>query len=126
MGDEANALVVLGRSGRGVAEHAGVEPGAIEILMGTLSKSLASCGGYIAGSEALVEYLKYTAPGFVYSVGITPPNAAAALAALHVLRRDPERGRPGPANPAAFPRYPRDARLDTAHAPATGALPLVI
>ena len=59
--------------------------------MGTLSKSLASCGGYIAGSAELVEYLKYTAPGFVYSVGMSPPSAAAALAALKVLQREPQR-----------------------------------
>src|SRR5258708_20954711 len=126
MGDEANALVVLGRSGRGVAEHAGVDPGAIDIVMGTLSKSLASCGGYIAGSEALVEYLKYTAPGFVYSVGITPPNAAAALAALGVLRREPERVRRVQANAAAFLRYARDAGLDTGHALGTGVVPIII
>jgi len=126
MVDEAHSLGVLGRSGRGVAEHAGVEPGAIDILMGTLSKSLASCGGYIAGSEALVEYLKYTAPGFVYSVGITPPNAAAALAALHVLRREPERVRRVQANAAAFLRYARDAGLDTGHALGTGVVPIII
>ena len=59
--------------------------------MGTLSKSFGSCGGYIAGSKALVEYLKYTAPGFVYSVGISPPNAAAALASLRLLEEEPER-----------------------------------
>jgi 7-keto-8-aminopelargonate synthetase-like enzyme len=59
--------------------------------MGTLSKSFASCGGYIAGSNALIEYLKYTAPGFVYSVGMPPPNAAAALAAIRLLREEPQR-----------------------------------
>jgi 7-keto-8-aminopelargonate synthetase-like enzyme len=59
--------------------------------MGTLSKALASCGGYIAGRRALIEYLKYTAGGFVFSVGISPPNAAAALAALRLLRAEPER-----------------------------------
>jgi 7-keto-8-aminopelargonate synthetase-like enzyme len=59
--------------------------------MGTLSKSLASVGGYIAGSAELVEYLKYTSPGFVYSVGLAPANAAAALAALRKLRAEPER-----------------------------------
>ena len=58
--------------------------------MGTLSKSLASCGGYIAGSAELVRYLKYSNPGFVYSVGISPPNAAAALAALRKLRAHPD------------------------------------
>ena len=59
--------------------------------MGTLSKALGSCGGYIAGCKALVEYLKYTAPGFVFSAGIPPPTAAAALASLRLLEAEPER-----------------------------------
>lgn len=89
--DEAHSLGTIGKSGRGIGEHAGVGRGDVELWMGTLSKSLASCGGYIAGSAELVEYLKYTAPGFVYSVGISPPNTAAALAALTLLRREPSR-----------------------------------
>ncbi len=89
--DEAHSLGTMGRTGRGLGEHAGVAPSSVDIWMGTLSKSLASCGGYIAGSAELIEYLKYTAPGFVYSVGISPPNAATALAALTVLRREPQR-----------------------------------
>ena len=67
--------------------------------MGTLSKSLGSCGGYIAGSQALVEYLKYTAPGFVFSVGISPANAAAALASLRLLE-----GRAASASPGLHER----------------------
>ena len=59
--------------------------------MGTLSKSLASCGGYIAGSRALILNLKYNAPGFVFSVGLSPANTAAALAALRVMAAEPER-----------------------------------
>jgi myxalamid-type polyketide synthase MxaB len=59
--------------------------------MGTLSKSFASCGGYIAGCKELIEYLKYTAPGFVFSVGMSPANTAAALAALQVLQAEPDR-----------------------------------
>jgi 7-keto-8-aminopelargonate synthetase-like enzyme len=58
--------------------------------MGTLSKSFASCGGYIAGSTSLAHYLKYTAPGFLYSVGMSPPNAAAALKSLELMHRQPE------------------------------------
>ena len=81
----------MGATGRGLGEHAGVAPSSVDLWMGTLSKSLASCGGYIAGSDELIEYLKYTAPGFVYSVGISPPNAATALAALEVLQREPQR-----------------------------------
>ncbi len=91
MVDEAHSLGVLGATGRGLAEHAGVDPRSVEIWMGTLSKSLGSVGGYIAGGAALVEYLKYTSPGFVYSVGMAPANAAAALAALRKLRAEPER-----------------------------------
>jgi 8-amino-7-oxononanoate synthase len=59
----------------------------VDFWMGTLSKSLASNGGYIAGKKALIDYLKYTTPGFVYSAGITPANAAAALASLELLNQ---------------------------------------
>lgn len=91
MVDEAHSLGVLGRTGRGLAEHWGVAPGRVDIWMGTLSKALASCGGYVAGSLDLITYLKLSAPGFVYSVGMPPASAAAALAALRVLEREPER-----------------------------------
>ena len=91
MVDEAHSIGVLGATGRGIAEHAGVDPRDIDICMGTLSKSLGSVGGYIAGRRELVKYLKYTSPGFVYSVGMAPANAAAALAALRKLRAEPER-----------------------------------
>jgi 8-amino-7-oxononanoate synthase len=91
MVDEAHSIGVLGKCGRGIVEHFGINPADVDLWMGTLSKSFASCGGYIAGSRALVEYLKYTAPGFVYSVGMSPPNAAAALAAIRLLRKEPER-----------------------------------
>ena len=91
MVDEAHSMGVLGASGRGICEHFDVDPAEVDILMGTLSKSFGSCGGYIAGSKALVEYLKYTSPGFVYSVGLSPPNAAAALASIRRLQSEPER-----------------------------------
>jgi len=87
--DEAHSLGVLGQTGRGIGEHSSIARDDVEFWMGTLSKSLASCGGYIAGSKELVRYLKYCNPGFVYSVGISPPNAAAALAALRKLRASP-------------------------------------
>lgn len=91
MVDEAHSLGVLGRTGRGLAEHWGVAPERVDVWMGTLSKALASCGGYVAGSKDLITYLKLSAPGFVYSVGMPPASAAAALAALRVLQREPER-----------------------------------
>ncbi len=91
MVDEAHSMGVLGQHGRGIGEYFGIDPTEVDLWMGTLSKSFASCGGYIAGSKALVEYLKYTAPGFVYSVGMSPSNSAAALAAIRLLKAEPER-----------------------------------
>lgn len=91
MVDEAHALGVLGKTGKGLHEHYGVAGADVDIWMGTLSKTLASCGGYIAGERALIEHLKYAAPGFVYSVGIPPMAAAAGLAALQILQNEPER-----------------------------------
>lgn len=89
--DEAHALGVMGQTGRGIHEHFGVDGREVDIWMGTLSKALAGCGGYIAGSEALVEHLKIAAPGFLYSVGMSPPVAAASEAALSIMLREPER-----------------------------------
>jgi 8-amino-7-oxononanoate synthase len=89
--DEAHSIGVLGQSGRGVSEYFGINPHDVDLWMGTLSKSFASCGGYIAGCRAIVEYLKYTSPGFVFSVGMSPPNTAAALAAIRILKKEPER-----------------------------------
>ncbi len=91
MVDEAHSMGVIGANGRGVAEHFDINPRDVDLWMGTLSKSLASCGGYIAASKAIVQYLKYSSPGFIFSVGMTPPNAAAALAALQKLQAEPER-----------------------------------
>jgi len=89
--DEAHSLGVVGATGRGVGEHFAVARGDVDLWMGTLSKTLASCGGYLAGSEVLIDYLRFTLPGFVYSVGLSPANAAAALAAVRLLQKEPER-----------------------------------
>ncbi|WP_052699340.1 aminotransferase class I/II-fold pyridoxal phosphate-dependent enzyme [Hyphomicrobium sp. 99] len=91
MVDDAHGVGVLGESGRGLAEYAAVDPRKIDIYMGTLSKALASCGGFIAGNAELNEILKYSAPAFVYSVGLPPAVTAAALASLRILRSEPER-----------------------------------
>jgi 7-keto-8-aminopelargonate synthetase-like enzyme len=126
MVDEAHSLGVLGATGRGIAEHAGVDPGAVDIWMGTLSKSLASCGGYIAGSRALVEFLKYTSPGFVYSVGIPPSNAAAALAALRKLVAEPERVTTLHQRAEYFLRRCRAEGLDTGASAGTPVIPVIV
>ncbi|WP_217126206.1 aminotransferase class I/II-fold pyridoxal phosphate-dependent enzyme [Hydrogenophilus thiooxidans] len=112
MVDEAHALGVLGETGRGSHEHHGIAGRDVDIWMGTLSKTLAGCGGYIAGSRALVELLKYAAPGFVYSVGIAPPLAAASLAALQIMLREPERVARLRENAARFLMLAKESGID--------------
>ena len=126
MVDDAHGLGVLGERGSGLAEHCGVDPRKIDILMGTLSKTLASCGGYIAGERALIEILKYTAPGFVYSVGLPPPMAAGALAALRVIKNDPARVARMRSNGALFMREAHAAGLDTGNSKGLGILPVMV
>jgi 8-amino-7-oxononanoate synthase len=91
MVDEAHSVGVMGGTGRGIAEHFGMDTADVDLWMGTLSKALASCGGYVAGSASLMEYLKHSVPGFVYSVGMPPASCAATLAALRIMFREPER-----------------------------------
>jgi 8-amino-7-oxononanoate synthase len=124
--DEAHSLGTMGATGRGIGEHWNVERADVDLWMGTLSKSLASCGGYIAGSAELVEYLKYTAPGFVYSVGLSPPSAAAALAALTVLVREPERVARLRERAALFLEVARERGLNTGSAGGTPVIPVIV
>ena len=124
--DEAHSLGTMGATGRGIGEHWGVARADVDLWMGTLSKSLASCGGYIAGSAELVEYLKYTAPGFVYSVGMSPPNAAAALAALTVLQREPQRVARLRELAALFLKLARERGLNTGSAAGTPVIPVIV
>ena len=79
MVDEAHSLGTLGKTGRGIAEHFAIDPREVDIWMGTFSKTLCGCGGYIAGCSELIELLKFRAPGFVYSVGMPPPIATASV-----------------------------------------------
>ena len=89
--DEAHSLGVWGATGRGICEHYGVDPADGDLWMGTISKALGSAGGYLAGRDILIQYLKYTTPAFVFATGLSPANAAAALAALRLLQVEPDR-----------------------------------
>ena len=126
MVDEAHSIGVLGRTGRGIAEHFQVDPSGVDLWMGTLSKALASCGGYIACQEAVAEYLKYTAPGFVYSVGMSPSNAAAALAALQVLQQDASPLAVLKERASLFLELARSAGLDTGMSQGTPVIPIML
>jgi 8-amino-7-oxononanoate synthase len=125
MVDDAHALGVLGPRGFGTADHFAIDPGEVDIWMGTLSKTLVSCGGYIAGRRELVDYLKLVAPGFVFSVGIAPPTAAAALAALDLLKCEPERVRRLNDRAALFLALAREGGLDVGGSIGASIVPVI-
>ncbi|NMD39080.1 MAG: aminotransferase class I/II-fold pyridoxal phosphate-dependent enzyme, partial [Christensenellaceae bacterium] len=86
--DEAHSTCVIGENGGGVDEYFNLAPDDIDIKMGTLSKGLGTCGGYLAGSKELINYLRYSLPGFVFSVGISPALAGATLEAINLMQTD--------------------------------------
>jgi len=103
-----------------------LDPNDIDIKMGTLSKGLGACGGYLAGSRALIEYLRYNLPGFVFSVGISPPLAAATIAAIHSLQEHPEIIESLRRNIHAFIEEARKRNLNTCLAKETAVVPILI
>lgn len=126
MVDEAHALGVVGTRGHGLHEHFDIDPNEVDIWMGTLSKTLSACGGYIAGNASLIEWLKHSAPGFIYSVGLAPALAAAALESLAILHAEPERVARLQANAALFLELARDAGFDTGSATAHAIIPVIL
>ncbi|XP_009378026.2 long chain base biosynthesis protein 2a [Pyrus x bretschneideri] len=83
--DEAHSIGAVGKTGRGVCELLGVDTADVDIMMGTFTKSFGSCGGYIAGSKELIQYLKYTCPAHLYATSISPPAAQQIICAIKVL-----------------------------------------
>jgi len=126
MVDEAHSLGVMGETGRGIGEHYGVDPADVDIWMATLSKAFGSCGGLIAGSSALIRWLKYTVPGFVYSIGLPPPAAGAALGALRLLKQEPERVAALQANAKLFLQLAGEAGLNTGNSGGSGVVPVIL
>ncbi|MEA2193579.1 MAG: hypothetical protein QOG42_13, partial [Solirubrobacteraceae bacterium] len=124
--DEAHSLGVLGAAGGGIGEHFDVDRADVELWSGTLSKSLASCGGYVAGSRELIQYLKYTTPGFIFSAGMTPANAAAALAALRQMRAEPAALATLQRNAELFLELARAAGVDTGDSAGTPIIPCIV
>jgi len=126
MVDEAHSLGVLGKHGKGISEMFDVDPRDVDIWMGTLSKSLASCGGYIAGDHELCDYLRYLASGFIFSVGLAPADTAAGLAALEVLKREPERVARLKRRSELFVKLAKARGFDTGLCEGTPVVPLII
>ncbi|MDD3641202.1 MAG: pyridoxal phosphate-dependent aminotransferase family protein [Atribacterota bacterium] len=90
MVDEAHSIGVLGKTGHGIEEYFGLKD-AVDIHMGTLSKTIPAVGGYIAGEKEMIQYLRHNSRPFIFSAPIPPVNAAVAIAALEVIEDEPER-----------------------------------
>jgi len=125
MVDEAHALGVLGSTGQGSHEHADVDPSRIDIWMGTLSKTLSGCGGYIAGSQPLIDLLRHFAPGFLYSVGMPATIAAAAIESLRILQAEPERVQALQQNSEYLARQAKAAGLSTGSCMGRAVIPVI-
>ncbi|MEV0028472.1 aminotransferase class I/II-fold pyridoxal phosphate-dependent enzyme [Nocardia sp. NPDC050793] len=124
--DEAHSIGVLGATGGGIGEYFGVDRADVELWSGTMSKALAGCGGYVAGSRDLIRFLKYTTPGFVYSVGITPANAAASLAVLRRMRSEPEVFERLRGLSRLFLELAKEAGIDTGDSHDTPVVPCIV
>lgn len=90
MVDDAHSIGVLGRTGRGTAEHFGLEE-EVDLIMGTFSKSMASVGGFIAGEDVVIDYIRHRARTMIFSAAPPPASVAAALATVDIMEREPER-----------------------------------
>lgn len=89
--DEAHSVGVIGKTGHGIEEHFGMPADAIDIKMGTLSKTIPSAGGYVAGNHELINFLKHEARAFIFSAAVPPASAAAAKVAFDVIEEEPWR-----------------------------------
>ena len=124
--DEAHSIGVMGATGAGIGEHFGVRRPDVDLWMGTLSKSFASCGGYVAGSKQLVQFLKYSAGGFVYSVGISPANAGAALEAVRQLKANPGKVQRLHERARLFLKLAKEKGIDTGMSSGSAVVPAIL
>ncbi|MGX9352023.1 aminotransferase class I/II-fold pyridoxal phosphate-dependent enzyme [Shimia sp. W99] len=123
--DEAHSYGVLGATGRGLCEHYGVDPERIELSVGTLSKSFASAGGFVAGNKAAIDVMRFGVQGFIYSVGLQPATVASSHQALRILRREPERVTRLRENSVMFLNKAREAGLNTGTAVGEAVVPIM-
>ncbi len=126
MVDEAHSACVIGETGGGVDEYFHLVSDDIDIKMGTLSKGLGTCGGYLAGKKTLIDYLHYNLPGFVFSVGMSPPLAAATLRAVQLLKEDPSIMADLRRNIACFVEEAQARGFDIGLAGRTAIIPIII
>ena len=126
MVDEAHSSCVIGERGGGVDDYFGLQPDDVDIKMGTLSKGFGTCGGYLAGKQSMIEYLRYNVPGFVFSVGISPPLAAAAKRAIELLEESPDLVKNLHANIKTFVETAKAKGFNTCLAKESSIIPIFV
>ena len=126
MVDEAHSFGVMGNAGLGIREFFGLPGEAVDIWMGTLSKSLSACGGYIAGCQQMVVILRHLAPGFLYSVGMPGQVAAPALAALKLMQNEPDRVKRLHKISGYFLEQAQRIGLDTGYSAGIAVVPVIV
>ncbi len=124
MVDDAHGIGVLGRTGRGTAEHFGLEHD-VDLIMGTFSKSMASVGGFIAGDATVIDYVKHRARTLIFSAAPPPASAAAALATVEIMDKEPERRDRLWENTGFFAEGLKSLGLDTGES-RTPVVPIVV
>lgn len=122
--DDAHSLGVLGEHGRGTAEHFGLEH-EVDLVMGTFSKSLAAIGGFIAGDDQVIEYLKHNSRAGIFSAAPPPSSCAAVIKALEIIEREPERRKQLWENTAYMKRELKGLGFDTGDS-ASPVIPMVV
>ena len=123
--DEAHSIGTLGETGRGIGEMYGVDRNDVDCWMGTLSKSFGSCGGFLAGKSELINFLRYTTPGYVFAAGMPPANVGAALGSLRLLKKNPQLVTQLQRNSQLFLKLAQDAGVDTGMALGTPIIPII-
>lgn len=122
--DDAHGLGVMGQNGRGTCDHFGLTDD-VDLIMGTFSKSLASIGGFVASDHDTINYLKHNARSLIFSASIAPANAASVLAALDIMREEPERMERLWDNTGFAMKLLKDYGFDTGHTE-TPIIPIMI
>jgi 7-keto-8-aminopelargonate synthetase-like enzyme len=124
--DEAHSIGTMGPEGRGICDFFGVDAREGDLWMGTISKALGAQGGYLAGPERLIRYLGLTTPAFVFSTACSPANAAAALEAIRVIRREPWRLARLRERSDLFLKLCADIGLNTGESADTPVIPVIL
>jgi 7-keto-8-aminopelargonate synthetase-like enzyme len=122
MVDEAHSIGVLGAGGHGLAEHFGVDARKIDFIVGTLSKTFAASGGFIAGRKNVIDWLRFTLPAFVFSVGLSPMIAAAVREGIAIASAEPWRVERLRENSRYFLSAARARNLNTGAAVGAGVI----